>query len=190
MWGAWSRAPNWSSICTTRPSPATPTPSKSSSAASARSSALTLSRPCVGSVTCCPRPTRTDDANQFLRSVGSAQVRRQAWAQQFPRGPPFPVGDRLDGDHPHHHRHRVVLALPQHGGAFVRSQARCVFAYAGGRSRCTGGSEREIPPIDRRTFVRTAAVGLVLAGDEARSGPHGRAILALTLGPRAAALAG
>src|SRR3974390_2526164 len=141
MWGAWSRAPNWSSICTTRTSTATPTPSKSSSAASARSSALTLSRPCVGSVTCCPPPPPADDSNKFFRSVRAAQVRRQASAQQFPRGPPFPVGDRLDGHHPHHHRRRVVLALSQHGGAFVRSQARCVFAYAGGRSPRARGSE-------------------------------------------------
>ena len=50
--GRWCRAPNWSSISTTRISTATPTPSKSLSAASARSSTSTSSRPCAASAIC------------------------------------------------------------------------------------------------------------------------------------------
>src|SRR6476661_1322408 len=60
MPGAWCRAPNWSSISTTRTSTATPTPSKCSSAASARSSASTSFRPCAASAICSPRPMRAN----------------------------------------------------------------------------------------------------------------------------------
>ena len=94
MPGAWCRAPNWSSISTTRISTAIPTPSKSSSAASARSSASTSSRPCAASAICSPRRGALIDA------------------RQFPCAAAVPLGDRLGGGHPADHRRRAVLALP------------------------------------------------------------------------------
>src|SRR5580692_11744422 len=50
------------------------------------------------------------------------------------------------------------------------------------RTLVAGGGRREIPAIDRRAAVRTAAVGLVLAGHAARYQDAGSAFLALAVG--------
>ena len=85
----------------------------------------------------------------------------------------------------------VLSSLYRAGGrARLRPPARRLSAHAGRRRRGAGGSRRQIPAVARRAAVRTAAVGLVLAGDAARSRQARRALLALAVGRRPAASRG
>ena len=78
------------------------------------------------------------------------------------------MGHRLDRGHPHRHRHRAVDALSPRRRARLRPPPRRLSAHAGRRRGVAGRRQRQVPAIDRRAVVRTAAVGLVLAGDAAR----------------------
>ena len=107
-------------------------------------------------------------------------------ARQLARHPAVPVGDRMGGGDPGHHRHRAVVGLSRRHRARLRPPAQPLSAHADRRSRNARRAAGPPVPVAGRAAVRTAAVGLVLADHPHRYRKGRGARLALAMGQEAA----